>query len=338
LRTLPRQNNTIFVLELFRNNNFVFTLLLIPYAILLRFLAIYFGIGESIAVEGTWARWIFGEEISQNLVFQIVGVTLVFLHAAMVNRLVIRNRMTHEMTLFPGVFYILVASFFPGYVCLSPILIANTLLLIGLAELFVSHKKLKTAEHIFSVGFWFSSAAIAYHGYLLLILFPILGLSMLRTVKWVNWAQFVIGLVTPVIITMMVSVLLNESPFILFREWAEKSGSFEFYLSNKWIDLAQLGFFGIWILASLLQYNAFTIKKNIHAQKKIDLCFWFMAFSLVCISFISDIRSTDWLMLAIPLSILIAMSFLRFRSRISSELIHFIMVITLLAIQILIFF
>ena len=326
------------MLEIFRNNNFVFTFLLIPYAIFLRFLAIYFGLGETIEVEGIWTRWIFGPEITQNAMNQSLAILLVFLQAAMINRIVIRNRMTHEMTLFPGLFYVLLVSFFPGYVGLSPILIANTLLLIGIGELFISHKKLGTAEHIFSVGFWFSGAALVYHGYLLIILFPIIGLSMLRNVKWVNWAQLIIGICAPILITVMISILMNESPLLLFSGWAAKGGAFDFRLEHAWISIAQLGFFGIWIIASLLQYNVFTIKKNIHAQKKIDLCFWLMGFALLCVSFISNIHITDWIFISIPLSILIAMSFLRMRSRISSELIHFILIIALLTVQILTFF
>jgi hypothetical protein len=171
-----------------------------------------------------------------------------------------------------------------------------------------------------------------------MVLFPIIGLSMLRNVKWVNWAQLIIGVCTPIFITIMTSIIINESPLLLLTEWASKSGSFDFRLENSWLGIAQLGFFGIWIIASLLQYNAFTIKKNIHAQKKIDLCFWLLGFALLCVSFISNIQITDWMFLTIPLSILIAMSFLRMRSRVSSELIHFIMIIALLTFQILIFF
>ncbi len=326
------------MLELFRNNNFIFTLLLIPYAIFLRFLPIYFRTNESFEAEGLWLHWMFGEEIRQSIWIQIIALLLIFFQAAMVNRIVIKNRMTNELTLFPGVFYILLVSFFPGYVGLSPILVANTFILIALEQMFVSHKKFRTAEHLFSVGFWFSIAAITYYGYFLFMLFPLIGLSMLRTVKWMNWLQFLIGLVTPILIFVMLSILRDNPPMIIFSEWWEKSGSFDFYFSKDWLSFLQLGFFGMWILASFLQYNAYTVKKNIHAQKKIDLCFWLMTFALIAVSFMSDIRSTDLVFLSIPLSITIAMSFLRFKSKVSSEMIHFLMIISLFTIQVVTYF
>lgn len=326
------------MLELFRNNNFIFTLLLIPYAIFIRFLPIYFGTAGTFASEGLWLQWIFGEEIRQSIGIQVLAVLLIFFQAAMINRIAIKNRMTNEMTLFPGVFYILLVSFFPDYVGLSPILVANTFILIALEQMFVSHKKFRTAEHLYSVGFWFSIAAITYYGYFLFMFFPLIGLSMLRTVKWINWLQFLIGLITPILIFVMLSILRDDPAMMIFSEWWTKSGSFDFHFSKDWLSFLQLGFFGIWILASFLQYNAFTIKKNIHAQKKIDLCFWLMTFALIAVSFMANIKTTDLIFLAIPLSLTIAMSFLRFKSKVSSEMIHFLMIITLFTIQVVIYF
>lgn len=326
------------MLEIFRNNNFVFTLLLIPYAALIRMLAIYFGTDLVFDSGGTWTRWFFGDQIEQSGLLQIAAVFLVFLQAAMINRIVIRNRMTNEMTLFPGVFYILIVSFFPSYVGLSSFLLANTFILILLDQLFVTHKKVKTAERIFSVGFWFSCAVLTESSYFLLLPFLILGLSMLRTVRLINWTQLLIGIMTPLVMSIMIAIIIGEDPRMIGHDLIADLGVYNFTFQKDWQHYGQVVFFGLWMTISLLQYNAFTLKKNIHAQKKIDLCFWLLLFAFFCIFFSTEISVDDWLVISIPLSVMIAMTFIRIRAKLTTELLHFVLIICLLAFQILMFF
>ena len=326
------------MLELFRNNNFIYTLLLIPYAVLLRLLAIYFGADLTFDSRGAWTNWLFGEQIEQGVLMQILTILLIFLHAAMINRIVIRNRMTNEMTLFPGAFYILIVSFFPSYIGLTSLLIGNTFILILLDQLFISHKKTHSAERIFSVGFWYMCAVLTDGRFFLYLPFLVLGLSMLRTVRLLNWTQLLIGILTPLVMSMMIAVIRNEHPFAILSGLTSQLGVFDFKFEGNVINIAQLVFFGIWLLISLFQYNAFTVKKNIHAQKKIDLLFWLLLAALICVFFSSSLNQTDWIILSIPLSVLVAMTFLRIRAKLTTELIHFIMIIGLLGIQIFIFF
>ena len=325
------------MLEIFRRNHFANSLLLLPYAVMLRILVLLLGPEISYESQGLWSEWLLGKQYDIGMFEQVLAILLVFLHAAMVNRLVIRNRMTHIMSLFPGVFYILIVSFFAGYSFLSPVLLANTFVLIGLMELFSSHKKSGTSEHIFSIGFWFSCAALTYSQYDFLIIFAALGLSILRTVKLVNWVQFLVGMVTPVLISGMLAYLMGKPVTQIFASFGESIGFVNFGGESGWVQIIQIAFFSIWLLATLLQYNPFTLKKNIHAQKKVDLCYWLLLFGGIIAVFSSKVGEVEWLVLAVPLSILMAMTFLRIRNKLSAELIHFLLLISILVIQIVIF-
>lgn len=99
------------MIELFRKNLAINSLLLLPYAILLRIHSLLYpvstvdigsnGIQESILT-------FFSGPLSQN----IAATLLVFLQAVFINRLAIVNRLSSEITLLPGLVYIIIATFF----------------------------------------------------------------------------------------------------------------------------------------------------------------------------------------------------------------------------------
>ena len=95
------------MLEFFRKNHFLNSLLLLPYTLLLRFASLLFAEswqGGNGGFVGLRTMDLAGSSaLTQNL----IAFFLVYIQAVIVNRLAIRNRLANEITLFPGLFYIL---------------------------------------------------------------------------------------------------------------------------------------------------------------------------------------------------------------------------------------
>src|SRR5690606_28440376 len=118
------------VLSFFRTNRFINSLLLLPYVVLVRGLAISGGFPPESESRGILSEWLAGEVISSTPLKVVIGILLVYVQALQLNRVMIQNRMTQELTLFPGMVYILLVSYFPAYNGLNSVLIGNTFILI----------------------------------------------------------------------------------------------------------------------------------------------------------------------------------------------------------------
>lgn len=320
------------MLELFRKNHFFNSLLLLLYALLLRLPIQFADSQQPLESRGLITQWIFGAFDGQSLTTQLIAVLLIFLHAVLINRLVIRHRLTDEMTLFPGLFYILLMSFFPGMIGLNAALIGNTFLLLALPELFISHKKIMAASRIFNAGFWLSMAALAYFGYIAFFLFGLVGLSIQRTVRSKEWLQYIVGYITPLLIALMLDYLI-ESDTLSFTSHFSNAVFFSFSGGISLKPILQLIFFGSLILFTLLNYNGFTVRKSIHAQKKIDILYWFMLFSGLSVCIQSSVDSRDWAVVVVPLGIFTGMLFSQWKINWFAEALHFILLMACLALQ-----
>lgn len=321
------------MLAFFRTNRFINSLLLFPYVVLVRALAIPGGYPDETPARGILAEWIVGDPFVSNPVTVIAGILLVYLHALQLNRVMIQNRMTQELTLFPGMVYVLLVSYFPGYDGLSSLLIANTFILIALESLFATHKKTGAPGRIFDTGLWLSIASLFYFGYTGLFLFGLVGLSALRTLKSKEWLQYFIGYVTPLVIVAMIDFILHGNLSGLSGHFGENLGTFDFTFAGM-RTYAHAGFFGLLLLVSLFNFGSFKQRKNIHTQKKIDLLLWLLLFGFVVVLLQADIGVTDWLVLSIPLACFIAMILAQSTQIIVLEVIHFLFLAGCLALQI----
>jgi len=320
------------VLSFFRTNRFINSLILFPYVVLVRALAIPGGFPADTPSKGILSQWLFGSEIHSSAWAVIGGILLVYIQALQLNRVMIQNRMTQELTLFPGMMYVLLVSYFPGYDGLSSVLVGNTFVLIAIESLFGTHKKTGSAGRIFDTGLWLSLAGMFYFGYTGLFLYGIIGMSTLRTLKSREWFQYMIGYATPIMIIGMLDFVMHSSLSDLWAHFAENLGAFDFGFTGL-RTFAHAGFFGLLLLISLFNYGTFKQRKNIHTQKKVDLLLWLLFFGFIVIVLQSDIGVEDWIALAIPLACFIAMILARSAQIVLLEVVHFLFLAGALALQ-----
>lgn len=310
------------------------SLLLLPYAFVLRSVVLLFP-GTRIPGEifGSWGgdvirvihQWGTGEFI--------LSTVLVFIQAAILNRLFIKQSMIGEINLYPGLCYILLTALHPSFIGVSSILLANTTLLVALAYLFDVLKKDRQEETRFMAGWWLAMSGLLYTPYFILILFGLIAMSMLKTLKLKDVFQYMTGFISPFFIGWMVRIILADDLKPGMLNMFATFGVPEFASVDNIADIITVSIIGLLLLISMLGYNQMIARKNIHAQKKIDTMYALVFFSIPMILFPLVISVQFLMVLVIPFSLFMAIMLRLIKHPAVAESIHFILFVTALVTQ-----
>jgi len=104
----------------------------------------------------------------------IITAVLVFLQALILNTVLQRNNSLIDNTYLPGILYVFILSLNADFLFLSPILLANTFLLLAIDKILTHLKYRGTEENILSTGFLLGLSALCYIPYFTLLVFAIL--------------------------------------------------------------------------------------------------------------------------------------------------------------------
>lgn len=322
------------MLEIFRRNRFFNSLLLLPYTILVRVWSAFGGEAPAFEIKGLLADWLIGDLDPQAGLTLVLSILIVYAQVLMINRLIIHNRLTSEMTLFPGVFYVLFVSFFPVYNGLSTPLLANTFVILGFDYLLSTHKKTGNASRIFTAAFWLGTAFMCYFGYVTMLFAGLIGLSMIRTVKVQEWLQYLLGVLAPIVIISMLDYLIHGNLAFLAWHFTGLAGFLDFAFPVGLRLYIQLGFFGLITLLAITQYGSFTWRTSIQVQKRVNFLYWILFFCAVIVFVQRNINYEEWVTVSLPLSIFTAMMFIRSKQLLLMEILHFLFLLAVLAMQI----
>ena len=310
------------MLEFFRRNLFLNSLMLLPYTFLVRIESLMNTNQPNYANDlSPFSAWI-NELIPSVFTQNILACILIFLQAAYINRIAVKHRIQGQNTLWPGLIYILLCSIIPQYTYLSVVLMANTFILAAFSDIFKIYKRPFAVKYIFNSGVFISIAAMLYPPYIAFLLAGFIGLAIIRSFKTKEMLQYLSGVLVP---------------FMLYGSWTFYNGVFQekmeglvegkFGFPSDIIPKDTEGyiFLGLTLLIvfiAIFSYSAYNMKKSIQVQKKIDILFWMILSAMIAL-FITDNLTVDHiLVLTIPLSILLSMNLQKIKSPIFSELVH----------------
>lgn len=304
------------MLGIFRTNQFLINLLLLFYAAALHLSAF-------ILPEAIWeipARGVLSTLVYQwlppfSMWADITAILLVFVQAVILNVFFADNRITKEYTLFPGLFYILLSSFFPEFLYLSPLLMANTFYLLAYKELFATYRKPKAAKPIFNAGLWLGLASLFYFPFTFFLIWGFISLNVTRAFRIRERYMLLTG--------MLVPYILAGSAYF-YWESLDAFIQLQFISNFSWLDLKEtdgslfyikLFALGLLVLVILLSYGSYSSRTTIDVQKKISLLYWGLLFGGLSLLFQSNITLADSAILTIPLGILLSINFTRLSNR-----------------------
>lgn len=312
------------MIGIFKNNLFINSLLLLPYAFILRIKSVLnpvaYQVGES---DTLLVKTIFGW-CDSPLLQNITAIFLVYFQAVYINRLVIKNKLAPEITLLPGMIYIILMSLMPDFTLLSPHLIGNTLILIVIGQLFKIYKIPRVADHVFNVGFWLGVTCLFVPNYFYLLIVCIFSVFILRSIKQKELIQLMGGAFTLFFIFLCILFLLDFAIWdeVMKMNFLPKLSIFTF---RNMALYKMLAFIALAIF-TVLNYSAYTMKKSIQAQKKVDVLFWFLLGSGVILFLVESIVAFNVLLMFIPLAIFLNVHLINIKNPLIRELIHVVFV------------
>lgn len=314
------RNTSDAVLNIFRKNHFLSSLLLLPYALLLRS-PMLVGLVDLTTPPHPFTDFLSVSEWTPFWHWVFSGL-LVYYQATIINKVVIRNRIIRDANLLPGMTFILLSSLYGETMVLSPTFIGITFLALATHFAFGIYNKYKVPVELFNTGLLIGIASLWQASFIFFVIFGIFAIVKLRALKLVETLQLITALVAVYFIT-----------WSSYYVWGDPSDFF------KLVDLHRLNlnFSNIWsnvnpwhwiililgILTALLSYNANMVKKSIQAQKKIDLLYWFLFISLPVSIWATDRTEALYLTAFLPIGIFLGMILQRTPNRPLAELIHF---------------
>lgn len=322
------------MLEFFKKNHLFNSLLLLPYALVVRSVVLLFPEsripGE---IAGNWGADFIRMTQTWGAGEFILSTFLVFVQAVIINRLFIRQSMIGEINLFPGLCYVLLTALHPSFISISSLLLANTTMLIALGYLFDALKKEHQEETRFMAGLWLAVSALLYAPYLVLMLFGLLSMSMLKTLKLKDIFQFLTGYVSPFFVGWMVRVVLTKEPGLSGLENLFSMGFPAIGELYNMADIVTISVMALLLIINLMGYSQIIARKNIHAQKKIDTMYVLVFFSLPMALLIPQLTVQYLLILAVPFSLFMAILIRLIRHPAVAESLHFILFVTAIVSQ-----
>ena len=322
------------MLTLFRTNQTAYGLLLLLYALLLRGAYFLHGYPADAANDGIFSevtKWLLGENY---ILTGVVTVLIVFLQSLLINNLCNRYRLFKEVTLFPGLFYVLFVSAVQDFLPLSSVLLGNTFLILAIDNLFSIFKTDKCADAIFNVGWWIGLAALFYNAFIFFFLLAIVGLMVLRNFRFKEVLMMSSGYALPFIFTTAYYFWQDELVNFWQEQVVNQFGFIDFHLEDNGYLNYKLGLLGILFLMGF--FNQYTFEKSYRTRSFIYVFYTTLTISGLTFLFQDNIQVSHFLIIAVPLSILLTARFLKFKKT-TAELIHILLFVGIILIQFQIF-
>jgi hypothetical protein len=323
------------VLTIFRTNQVFYSVLLIFYIVALRF-SVFLAQGVfkwTPSGQGLLSELIYDWVGSQQFISHVIALVLLLIQGFLVNLISINHRLANEVTLFPGLFYVLICCSIPDFLYLSPVLMGNTFFLIALNEMFDTYKNPACADRIFNAGFWTAIASFFYFPFAFFMLVLFASLSILRALNFQEVLMIATGMFLPYFLGGVYYFWIDRFDYFWEMQITRNAGFLDFgnHL-NSWDIYIKIFLFAALIVFVLINNNAYFIKKNIQVQKKISILYWVLVISGFAVPFQNNITLEHFLMLAPSLGILISFTFSSMKNQ-WAESIHFLMLVVVLALQ-----
>ncbi|MCG8329852.1 MAG: hypothetical protein MI974_19305 [Chitinophagales bacterium] len=317
------------MLSIFRTNQLFASILLAFYIIIVRVSAFFVVDFPEPYGYGVLSDWVYQWIGSDTTIALITAMVLLLIQAFYINFLISEHRLADEISLFPGLFYILISSALPEFNYLSPTLMANTFFIIAFGEVLATYKKVQAADRIYNTGFWIGVASLFYPSYIVLLIFVFAGLSLLRAFKFKERLMVTSGILTPYIILGAYYFWIKQwDVFVL--SLTEGFGFLSFVKTPPIPLYRGLGIFLILILVVNFSYRNYQFKQKMDVQRKINILFWGLFATVFSLFIQVDITISHLAITAFPIGVMLSLNFIKMPARMA-EVIHLLMLVGLLA-------
>jgi len=263
---------------------------------------------------------------------KILAMIFVFLQAVIINFLVSRQKMTEEITLLPGVFFILFSSFSPQFFDLSPQMFGNFFLILALNEIFGTYNKYSCADSIYNIGLFIGLASLFDFSYTIMLLLAVLGLGVMRAIKLKERLMLIVGFFSPYVLVMIYKFWTNDIEGFYTLQFSKNLAFLDFDIEYNLHSGYIIGFFGLCVLVAIFSMKTYAYRMKISIQKSLNILYMLLAISILSLLFQKSLNLQHILVLIPALSIFISINFVKMPSH-WGEILHLGMLVSVLVWQ-----
>jgi hypothetical protein len=252
---------------------------------------------------------------------------LLFSCAVLLNRLVIINRLSNTITLFPGLFFLLIVSAFPLFGALTSITLSLLMLILMLSNLMYTNARSGVANKIFNVGIYLGLMILLFIPNCWFIALVIIGINTLTTIKQRVVFNLLNGILLPIYMAGLILFFIGSGTDAIMQVYQNQFGLANLTLPHDLQGWLTLVVHALWLIVVLIAYNATISKKSIQSIRKANVMTWSLLFVVIIFAF-SGIMSLHYLMLLSPaLAFYTSEAVLRFKKESNAEMIMILLVI-----------
>ncbi|MDX2001578.1 MAG: DUF6427 family protein [Chitinophagales bacterium] len=321
------------MIRLLNNNQPFLVLLLLAYAVLFNLVLFT---DPSFTVPETdfpFSKWLFEHlNISYNAITAI-SIALVFIQALMITQILNDIKFFNKSTYVPGVIYIVMASMFREFLFLSPVLIANTFIILTFGRLFSMYRQHSAFKEVYDTGLLIGISTLIYFPSVVLFIAMLIALGLLRSFIWREWLVGFFGLITPYYLAF-VGLFLSGG----LKKFIDYQFGSVLYGFNSGIEFSLpvqiLG--GIMVMLFIGSFFVFQnnyLKSPIQVRKYLVLTAWMLILLSVSFLFKYTMSLNHFLIITVPLSLVISYFILNVKRWYVAEVVHAMLMITVLVFQ-----
>jgi len=263
--------------------------------------------------------------LAQNQVSaQLIDILLIFIGAVLVNNMCNRLRIMRDQNLFPGLIWVFLHNLYPSIACHSPIIISNLLVLIAIWTLLSQYKKAYSRVPLLRVGFLMGLSMLFWLPSALGIITVLIGKRVLMNPKWEDYASFLFGILSPLILMFTYLFAIGEELTLLayLQSWAIYQPVIQIF---PWPKALSWGTALVFSTLPLIFYNLLHNKVNIQIDKYLEVLYWVLLISGISLFLIPSWQGVYFTIVIFPLAIFGGMLFHNM-SKSAAELVHLLLI------------
>jgi hypothetical protein len=263
----------------------------------------------------------------QKLFYCIFSCILVISQAFHLNFVFNRHEVIYKNSWMPSLFYVLLMSMLPQFLVFQPALIANSITIFVIDKIFKLYKNQQPLSLDFDIGFLISISALFYFPSIILGLLFFSGIIILKPFSWRDWIVGFLGFILPFFFMFTYYFLTDQFQYFTSR----------FFTANirQEIDVWRLlpkgfgitvGYIVLLLMLALSKLSQNFSKNVIRTRNLQQLMLIFIVVCAIMIVLSPEVQLYRFIILAIPLSFLLAYYFLSANKKWFAELAFWLLI------------
>ncbi|MEQ1553335.1 MAG: DUF6427 family protein [Ferruginibacter sp.] len=318
---------------IFKANNPSGNAILFLYAIFLKLpLFLHIRLPQLQALDGILYKIIlhFLNPVANNFkpIYSVFTFILLIAQAIGINKIVNDLKLHKQNNYLTGMTYLLITSMFSDWFSFSAPLIVNTLLIWIWAKLCTLYNNHHAKISLFNIGFITSIAAFVYFPSVSFLVLIIAGVAISRPFRLQEWLTIIVGAFTPIYLFASTLYLTNNIGTYHFPGF---HFSYPHFFGNKWAYSALI-LLSLAIAIGFYFTNTNMRRQVVQARKSWQLLFLYATVAALVPFVNASINFSYWILLAVPISPIVASAFLYSEKKVVSQILYWSMFVIFIAV------